>query len=136
MLTVYLARAIDRARIYNKRRGLTRDVKSAEAELKLLDELASSDRALLIFVFQTLFAIVIFGSVAMAMPLLLSFLANSTDKVSPEPLVGFLLWFAVSIGGVIGLSSITKAKSHKESKERLEAQITDLKARLEKVEKE
>jgi hypothetical protein len=127
LLVIYVHKGAVLWYTYTRREGLRSGLKNAEAEMRLIEDLASSDRALASFSFLLLFGVVLLGSVAMAARPLLAFVGAT---LGDSAIIDFVCWLFAAIFAAIGLGTVSKARRYEESRARIEKRIADLKARL------
>lgn len=104
VVSFYLVKAIDRYAARRIVRSRKRQLAQAQAELKLLERLGSTDRAVLVFGFQVLFPILALISFAFAGSSLLALVDGPADG---KTLIDTMLWSSV---GIISLWASTVFK--------------------------
>ena len=100
-----------------------RRLRGAKFQLNLLEKLASSDRALLIFGFMMLFALICFGSIVVVLSLLSQVPRPVTDPIT---LLSIALWFFIAILAGYALSVLKKLEDPQPPIETLRRRIEEL----------
>jgi len=94
LITIYLHKAISWYVTRRTVRGRKRKLAQAQAELKLLEKLGSTDRAVLLFGFQVLFGILMLISISMVGALLLALVHEPVDD---KTFIDIMAWSIVGI---------------------------------------
>ena len=125
IVSYYAKLAIDRYIRERTARTRKRQLEQAQSELKLLERLGSSDRALLLFGFRFLFPLLAMGSLAMVVP---SYLALVRDLGNLEALVRALAWTLVCVLAVYASTVLRKLEDPQPTLKGLRERIRELEA--------
>jgi len=94
VITFYLIKAIERYASRRIVRSRKRQLEQVQVELKLLEKLGSTDRAVLVFGFQLLFPLLAIISLSIAVS---SFLALVHGSADAKTVIDIMVWSCVGI---------------------------------------
>ena len=109
-------------------KSLKRRIEEAETQKALLDDLAKSERALLLFGFKSLFALL--GLVSLIFALQTFFVSILRGRLDPLDLILVLLWFIPAIISIYLADVVKKLGEYPGSAETIDKKIATLKRKL------
>jgi hypothetical protein len=130
IVMIFITKTVNRYLSYRSVKSIQRRIRYAEAEKSTLDNLATSDRSLLLFSFRFIFGILSLVSTAFIAPVLLAFVQGDPD---PRQLFIILIWFVVGITAGYAANTLKKLDGSPASIESINQKIDSLKMRLSKL---
>jgi hypothetical protein len=126
----YLVKRVDRYWSYRSAKSIQRRIKEVEARRAMTEDLATSERFVMLFSFKVLFTLLALASLTYLIPVLISFVVQG-NKSFINILVG-LLWTSVFGVSVIMSWYLDRAENYPKSMENFDKQITNLRTKLSK----
>jgi hypothetical protein len=123
IVMIFITKTVNRYLSYRSVKSIQRRIRYAEAEKSTLDNLATSDRSLLLFSFRFIFGILSLVSTAFIAPVLLAFVQGDPD---PRQLFIILIWFVVGITAGYAANTLKKLDGSPASIESINQKIDSL----------
>jgi hypothetical protein len=130
VLMIFITKVINRYLSYRSVKSIQRKIKEVEARKAMTEDLATSERFVMLFSFKVLFTLLALASLAYLIPPLISFIVQG-NKSFINILVG-LLWTSVFGVSVIMSWYLDKAENYPKSMANFDKQITNLRTKLSK----